>query len=472
MPELEFFGAAQTVTGSHHILDLGEQRYALDAGLYQGSREDTRTRNRTFPVPPAELDGVLLSHAHIDHSGNLPTLMRHKFRGTIFATPATRDLCSVMLQDSAHIQEEDARFWNEKRARGPKEFIEPLYTAEHARRALMQFRTVDYGSRFRIAENCRVTFHDAGHILGSAMVLIEVGRPGRELEPGQGVRILYTGDLGRFNMPILRDPLEPLPPADYLITECTYANRTHANPTDMKSRLEEIIAQTVGVGGKVVIPAFSVGRTQNIIYYLTQSFQEGRLKPVPVYVDSPLSTNATNVFKMHPECYDAEAAEQWAASGDVFGNGHIRYITEVADSKALNGRDEPMVIIASSGMCEAGRILHHLKNNVENERNTVVIVGFQAQHTLGRRIVERREELKIFGRLYRLLCRVEVLNGFSAHADSTEFRRLFAPLARGLRKAFVVHGEGDQPRAMTELLHELGCHHVAVPAPGERFKVL
>lgn len=473
MPELEFHGAAQTVTGSHHILHLGRQSFALDCGLAQGRRQTAIERNSRFPVPPEQLAGVVLSHAHIDHSGNLPGLAKRRFQGPIYCTPATLDLCGVMLPDSAHIQEEDARFWNEKRAREDRERIDPLYTIEDARKVLTLFRGVDYDERFRVAENCYATFIEAGHILGSAMVLLEVGRPGRELTASEGKRILFTGDLGRFNMPILRDPTEPLPQADYLITECTYANRVHVNPTDMKEQLHRIIRQTCDAGGKVIIPAFSIGRTQNLAYYLTQLIREGALPKLPIFIDSPLSYNATEVFKLHPECYDDKAAALWTASGEIFGdgNGQITYITEVADSKALNDRREPMVIIASSGMCEAGRILHHLKNNVEDERNTVIIVGFMAQHTLGRRIVERREELKIFGRAYQLLCRVEVLNGFSAHADAAEFRRLFGPIAKGLKSAFIVHGEDEQPIAMARLLNDLGCRKTEIPAPGERFRL-
>ena len=471
VPELEFHGAAREVTGSQHLLHLGEETFLLDCGLFQGRRDETRERNLKFPFRPSELAGVILSHAHIDHSGNLPGLARDKFTGPVYATPATRDLCSVMLPDSAKIQEEDARFWNEKRANGYPP-IEPLYTMQDARRVLMRFKAVDYGNRFRVTQNCRATFYDAGHILGSAMMLLEVGPPGKELNNGEGVRILFTGDMGRFDMPILRDPQEPLPQADYLITECTYANRVHADADDMKGRLQRIIQQTYDVGGKVIIPAFSVGRTQAVVYFLSQLIAEKKLPAMPIYVDSPLSTRATDVFKMHPECYDEQAAQQWADTGDVFGNGHVQYITESNDSKALNDRRDPMVIIASSGMCENGRILHHLKNNVEDERNTVAIVGFQAQHTLGRRIVERREEIRIYGRMYKLLCRVEVLNGFSAHADGPEFRRVLAPIAKGLKQAFIVHGEDEQPKAMAELLHELGCPNTVIPAPGERFKVL
>jgi metallo-beta-lactamase family protein len=328
------------------------------------------------------------------------------------------------------------------------------------------FESVSHNTQFRLGDDCRATFIEAGHILGSAMVLLEINRNGRSR------RVLFTGDAGRFEVPILKDPTEPLPECDYLITECTYADRQHDNPTDMRERLCRIIAETRGRGGKVIIPAFSVGRTQTIIYYLIQLFLEQRLEEIPVFVDSPLSTAVTDVFGRHPECYDAEAIRTWGREGDLFGrSGPVRYITAVDDSKALNQMGEPAVILAASGMCEAGRILHHLKNHMTDEKNTICIVGFMAQHTLGRRLVERREEVRIFGRMYPLLARVEILNGFSAHADVTEFRRLYAPLAGKLKRAFVVHGEEKQPPAMAALLEELGCRDVVIPSPGDRFRI-
>lgn len=465
MIELVFHGAARRTTGSMHLLRHDGAQVSLDCGLFQGHRAEASQLNRSFPVRPGEIDMVVLSHAHIDHSGRTPVLVKRGFSGPIYATPATRDLCEIMLPDSGHIHEEDADFWNTKRADGG-ERIEPLYTVADARATIPQMRSIDYDTTFQIGPDCTATFVEAGHILGSAMVLLEVNRNGKSL------RLLYTGDLGRFEVPILKNPTEPLPEVDYLITECTYADRRHDNPTDMKEKLCRIISETVAGGGKVIIPAFSVGRTQTIIYHLMGLFEEGRLKRLPVYVDSPLSTNATAVFAKHPECYDREAVEQWSQDGDLFGRaGPVQYITDVEDSKALNHKTEPCIIMAASGMCEAGRILHHLKNNVEQEKNTVIVVGFMAQHTLGRRIVERREEIRIFGRMYKLLARVAILNGFSAHADVDEFRRLYGPIAPKLRRAFVVHGEETQPAAMRQLLEELGCRDVVIPAPGDAVRL-
>jgi len=462
--ELEFFGAARTVTGSMHLLHIDGKTVSMDCGLFQGRRNDAAEKNRKFPIRSDQINAVLLSHAHIDHSGKIPALVKHGFSGPIYATPATADLCEIMLADSAHIQQEDARFWNERRAKTPKDQIQPLYGAEDAKQACQQFQRVPYDKRFQFAEDSYATFLEAGHILGSACIFVEI-------EGANPVRLLYTGDLGRFDVPILRDPASPLPDVDYVITETTYANRRHHNPTRMKEQLVRVIQQTRAAGGKVIIPSFSVGRTQTVAYYLTRALTEGMLEPLPIYVDSPLSVNATEVFKKHPECYDEAASDFWQAKGDIFGKPFIKYITDVNDSKALNNRDEPCVIIASSGMCEAGRIKHHLKNNVEDEANTVVIVGFMAQNTLGRRIVERREELKIYGRMYQLLCRVEILNGFSAHADRDELTRSLGPLSPKLKAAFCVHGEGPQPEAMKQIFNDSGCDTVHIPAPGNKFKL-
>ncbi len=460
MIELEFHGAAETVTGSMHLLRLDEGPVAMDCGLFQGHRSWSREMNEELPVRPSDLRAILLSHAHIDHSGKIPHLVANKFNGPVYATAATCDLCKIMLADSAKIQEEDARYWNEKRAEDEREFIQPLYTVENARASERLFHGIPYNQPIPFADQCTATFLEAGHILGSACVLVEIQR-------SDPVRILYTGDLGRFNLPILRDPTEPLPKVDYLITESTYGGRRHSDAQSMKQALVSIISETRDAGGKVIIPSFSVGRTQHIVYFLHQAIAEGLLEPLPIYVDSPLSVNATDVFIRHPECYDDQARDFWAQQGDVFGRGLVQYLVDVSQSKELNHRDEPSVIISASGMCEAGRILHHLKNNVEDERNTVVIVGYQAQHTLGRRIVDRVKELKIFGRLYKLMARVEVLNGFSAHADADDFARLLSPIAKDLKAAFVVHGEDGQLAAMKEMLNNAGCRDVEIPGPGD-----
>jgi metallo-beta-lactamase family protein len=446
-----------------HILHLPGGPICLDCGLFQGKRDWSRQMNKSWPIDPKELRAVLLTHAHIDHCGKIPQLCGNGFDAPIYATSATCDLCEIMLADAAHIQEEDAEYWNRKRAKTEADRIEPLYTIADARKAAKLFKPVAYNRPVPVADGCTATFLEAGHILGSTVVLVEVGQ-------SRPVRLLYTGDLGRFAVPILRDPTSPLPKADYLITESTYANRQHEDPAKMTESLARIIDETRTAGGKVIIPAFSLGRTQYVVYSLAHAIRSGLMEPLPIYVDSPLSVNVSRIFKEHPECYDAEARDFWHEQGDIFG-GAVTYITDVEDSKALHERAEPCVIISASGMCEAGRILHHLKNNVEDERNTIIIVGYMARNTLGRRIFKRVEKIRIFGMAYELLARVEVLNGFSAHADVGDFERLLPPVAEQLKAAFVVHGEDEQLDAMKDFLARAGCPSVNVPAPGESYKL-
>ena len=465
MAVLEFFGAAETVTGSLHVLHLPSGPVALDCGLFQGRRSESLDLNSRFPFRPEKLSALVLSHAHIDHCGRIPRLFRNKgFRGPIYGTHATCDLAPVMLADSAHIQEEDARYWNEKRARNKREWIEPLYTARDAAMAAQHLRGVEYNKPVEVADGLTATFLEAGHVLGSACVLLEI-------HASPTIRLLYTGDLGRFNIPILRDPQSPLPDVDYLITESTYANRRHADITSMQAELASVVNQTRAARGRVIIPAFSLGRTQEVVYVLSRAVAAGQLEPLPIFVDSPLSSEVTEVFKKHPECYDQSAHDFWQQKGDVFGRGLVTYVTSVEQSMALNSRDDSCIIIASGGMCEHGRILHHLKHAVENPRNTIVIVGYQAQHTLGRRIVERVDRLRIFGRDYALQARVKTLNGFSAHADSEDLRRLLGPLAKGLKAAFVVHGEEAQLEANHAMLRQAGCPDVRIPAPGDKVEL-
>ncbi len=464
MSQFVFDGGCGEVTGSMHIIEHRGRYVALDCGLFQGRRAEANAKNRSFAVDPRKIDCVILSHGHIDHSGRLPRLVREGFTGTIYATPATRDLTAILLADSAHIQEEDAEFYNKKRLKNGEPPVEPLYNMEDAAETMKQFLAVPYNMPFSPVEGVRFTFFDAGHILGSAMVLLEIQ------DQRGGVRVVFSGDLGRPGLPILKDPT-PLPPCDHLIVESTYGNRTHENPRDMKDKLREQILLTVQRSGKVIIPSFSVGRTQNLVYYLTQLMHEGALPNIPVFIDSPLSVNATEVFRLHPECFDTEALRWVKQLGDVLGNTCCRFIRSTADSKALNDLHDPCVIISASGMCEAGRILHHLANNIEDERSTILVVGFMAEHTLGRRIVERQSEVKIFGRMYQLKARVKTLNGFSAHADAAELLGWVSPLAGQVRNVFVVHGEHEQSSVFAEKLREIGCRSVHQPTPGQEFPI-
>ncbi len=459
--EIRFLGAVRNVTGSMHLLTVNGSRILLECGLFQGRRQEAFERNRELPFRADQVDAMVLSHAHIDHSGNLPNLVKRGFRGNIYCTFATRDLCSIMLRDAAHIMEADVAYVNKHRARQGLSPVEPIYTLADAVRSLKNFVSVDYGRPLPIAPGVTLTFYDAGHILGSAFCALDI------TEGNQSYRLLFTGDVGRFNLPILRDP-EVVPGVDYLITESTYGNRVHGTPQEAETELARVVNETFQRGGKVIIPAFSVGRTQEIVYSLHRLHNAGLIPQLPIFVDSPLAINATEIFRLHPECYDEETAQFLFQNGDPFGFGALRYIRQVEESKALNTQDEPMIIISASGMCEHGRILHHLKNNIENSRNTILLVSFQAEHTLGRRIAERQEQVPIFGELYSLKAHVESIEGYSAHADRDELLRYIQELQPSrLRQVWIVHGEEEASLEFERTLHQAGIGPTLVPTPGQ-----
>jgi len=463
--KLRFMGAVRTVTGSMHMLTVNGSNILLDCGLFQGRRQEAFERNRNLPFEAEDVDTLILSHAHIDHSGNVPSLVKSGFRGDIHATSATRDLCAAMLPDSAHIQEQDVAYVNKKRGRKGLPPVEPLYTKEDANESLKYFVGVGYDRPFDVVPGVRATFRDAGHILGSAITVLDIE------ENGQQRRLAFSGDLGRKNLPILRDP-SPIHDIDYLIIESTYGNRQHETPEEAQAALRRVVTETYRRGGKVIIPAFSVGRTQEIVYSLHRLTKAQKIPQLAIFVDSPLSVNVTEVFRLHPECYDEETAQFILSDRhpDPFGFKRMRYIRDVDASKELHFLREPAVIISASGMCEAGRILHHLKNNIEDSRNTVLIVGWQAPHTLGRKLVERWERVRIFGEDYQLRAEVEVIGGYSAHADRDELLDYVRPLNNGrLKKVFVVHGEEEASLALADEFQELGVPDVVVPEPMEEF---
>lgn len=463
--KLTFYGAARTVTGSQHLLEANGIRILMDCGLYQGKRQDAFERNRQLPFNPRDIDLMILSHAHIDHSGNIPSLVKQGFQGDILCTFATRDLCSTMLRDSAHIQYYDVQYMNKKRARAGEPPVEPLYTKEDAVSSLKNFLAIGYERPYRISPEITVTFYDAGHILGSAIVALDI------TEDGQTRRLVFTGDLGRPDRPILEDPT-PLERADVLLIESTYGSRLHESVPDAKEELERVVIETYRRGGKVIVPAFAVGRTQELVYHLHKLKERNDIpKDLAVFVDSPLAIDATSIFRLHPECYDQEVRSFLLESGDPFGFEQLRYTRSVEASKALNFLREPAVIISASGMCEGGRIQHHLKNNVEDPRNTILIVGWQSPYTLGRRIVEKRPTIKVFGDEYRLNAQVEVINGFSAHADRDELLGWLNAMNHKPEHTFVVHGEEEVSMAFGGILKQQGLSQVYVPQMYESFTV-
>jgi metallo-beta-lactamase family protein len=454
-----FWGAARTVTGSMHLVDLGGFKVLLDCGLFQGHRAEAHKRNSRFPFPPSEIGAVILSHAHIDHCGNLPHLAREGFKGPIYCTPATRDLTALMLADGAKIQEEDAEYLNRHRERGAPP-IEPLYSREDAHRVLRQFHPVPYDRSQDLGHGIEARFVEAGHLLGSAMVSLRVRADDRER------MITFTGDLGRRGLPILRDPA-PVPPAELLISESTYGGKTHEPVDLLAGALGDLVKRTAERGGKLLIPAFSLGRTQTVVYFLHQLIKAGRLPALPIFVDSPLAASATEVFRLQPDCFNEETARLLEDDPDLFGQQRIHYLHSVEESKQVNDRRDPCIIIAASGMCEAGRILHHLKHNVSDERNTVLIIGFQAPDTLGRRLVEKRPEVRILDRHYKLRAEVVVMNGFSSHADHTDFMDFLGPLAAQTKQVRLVHGEPDRAEALAQALRAKGFAEVVIPDRGE-----
>ena len=455
-----FWGAAQMVSGSMHLLEAGNTRVLLDCGLYQGKREEAHLRNKKFPFPPQEVDAVLVSHAHIDHCGNLPSLIHQGFDGPIYATSATRDLLRVMLYDSAKIQEEDAAHLNTQRARG-EPVIEPLYTQKDVELVLRQCVAVKYGETRALSKNVKFQFIEAGHVLGSAMIYIAVAGADREHS------ITFTGDLGRRNLPLLRTS-GSIPPADVLVCESTYGNRNHEPIENTVAKLYETINRTFERGGKALIPAFSLGRTQLIVHYLFEGIRSKKIPHMPVYVDSPLAADITEVYERHPECLTEQSQGSLQHGTGILGGDTVEYIREYEDSIRVSLRPEPSIIIASSGMCDAGRIVHHLKRHVDDPRSTVVLVSFQAPGTTGRRLLEKSPTIRIQGRDWNKWIEVVHLDGFSGHADRADFDAYLTPLAKRVQHARLIHGEKEQAEALAGMMREMGFADVSVPKPGEK----
>jgi len=463
---IQFIGAARTVTGSMHLVSVNGTKILLDCGMFQGRRAEAYEKNRHFPFDPSTIDAVILSHAHIDHAGNLPNLVKSGFRGPIYTTSATRDLCNIMLYDSAYIQEHDIVYVNKKHQKKHEPLVQPLYDVVDVTTAMSQIISINYEQLVQVTDGVTVKFFDAGHILGSAVTVLEVDEHGKKKKIG------FTGDLGRKNAPIIRDP-QPLGSVDVLISESTYGGKNHDPVSGMKDSLCQVIQRTSDRGGKVIIPSFSVGRTQELAYLLSELFDEGRLPVVPIYVDSPLAVNASDIFRSHTECFDQETLNYLHADKDPFGFNRLTYVRSVDESKKLNDLHSPCVIISASGMCEGGRIVHHLANNIENPKNTILIVGYQAEHTLGRRIVEKQSEVSIFGEIHKLNAEVEVLNSFSAHAGQDELVEYITAVDQSqLKKLFLVHGELGQIEKLSAKLKETHVkEEIYIPTTGEKFEM-
>jgi len=458
--QLTSHGAALEVTGSQHLLQVNGKKILLDCGLFQGRRKESFDKNSLFGFDPKEIDVMILSHAHIDHSGNIPQLVKKGFKGVIYCTEATQSLCNVMLLDSAYIQESDAEYMARKHPDTALYPIEPLYTTPDAEQSLKSFKGEPYDKAFEVAEGVKVTFREAGHVLGAAVVVLDID----DKQDGKKKRLVFTGDLGRYRLPIIRDPY-PIKQADYLLCESTYGNRTHDPAEEGIPALARVINRTIKRGGKIIIPAFALERSQELLYSLHLLIHQKKIPDnLPIFLDSPLANAITSIFKKHVELYDEEIRKEFKSSQNPFTMRQLKQTADVEDSKKLNYFIGPCVIISASGMCEAGRIRHHLKNNIEDPKNTIIVVGYMAENTLGRRIVEGHPQIKIFDRMYKVNAEVVVLEAFSAHADMNDLDNYIKPI-KGLKKVMLVHGEKDQSKPFAERIKEFSKAGVTIMMP-------
>lgn len=468
--KITFHGAAKNVTGSQHLLEVNGKRILLDCGLFQGKRKEAFELNRNGFCAGKDLDCLILSHAHIDHSGSIPCLVKKGFRGDIICTSATRDLCAVMLMDAAHIQEQDVTFVNKFRRKNRQKEFEPLYTKDDVVTAMDQFVGISYNRKREILPGVHLTLVDAGHMMGSANVILDI----HDQEKNRDLRLVFSGDIGRSGIPIINDPAVLSEGADILIMESTYGNRQHPPYPESEKELERIVNETYQRGGTLLIPAFAVGRTQQLVYALHKLFLKRDIPNLPIYVDSPLATRVTDIFRLHPETYDSEIREFLLKDNhsNPFGFDTLRYTQTVEDSKELNFLREPAIIISASGMMEGGRILHHLRSRIGDKKNTILVTGWQAPNTLGRKIVEGEETVRIFGEEFPLRAKVETLTGFSGHADRDGLLAWAGAMQKKPTRTFVVHGEEEAATALAESLRtDLGFQMVEIPEPHQAFEV-
>jgi len=459
-----FGGAAGEVTGSKHLITFNGKKILLDCGMFQGHRKEVDEKNRHFFWNPEEIDAVILTHAHMDHSGLLPYLTKNGYTGPIYTTHATRDLCNYMLLDSAYIQEREIEWLKKKKKK--LDVKDPLYVTEDAEKTLQQFYAVNYEQSFVVTEGVVASFYDAGHILGSSLVHLIF----YDKETKKHLRLCFTGDLGRRGLPILRDP-QDIPPTDILLTETTYGNRLHAALDTVQEDLAAIVNQVAKAGGKLIIPAFALERTQEIIYHLNLINKKNLTPKIPIYVDSPLAGNVTEVFRGHMECFDKKTSEEFIENGDnPFGFNELHYTRSVEESKSLNEKSGPMIIISASGMCEHGRVLHHLRNNIDDPKNVVLIVGYQAKNTLGRKLVEGNKSVNIFGESYPVRASVYVMDAFSGHADRSDLLDYISRV-KELKQIFLVHGEETQLHAFKGALEQNDYKNIHIPSYGEEVEI-
>lgn len=456
--KIKFLGGVGTVTGSSHLVSADKSQVLLDAGLFHGHRDEFYNINTTLHYNPHTLNALILSHAHIDHCGNIPTLIKNGMRSRIYATSATRDLAKLMLEDSGKIQEEDIKYLNKINRRLGLPLRRPLYTRKEALKVAGRFRAIPYGQRFCVARDMFMTFFDAGHILGSSITVLDIK------DGDKNIKLGYAVDLGRKNLPLLNDPVVPKG-LDYLILESTYGGRMHAPIEEAKARLKDAINHTVSRRGKIIIPAFTLERTQELLYFLNELLKEKAIPFIPIYVDSPLALDITDLFKYHLDYLDEETRQDIRRQEGPFEFLNLTFITNQEESKSLNNDKRPMIIIAGSGMCESGRILHHLKNNIEDSRNTILVVGYMAENTLGKKIVDKSRFVHIFGVEYELNAEVIVINAFSGHADQNDLCD-FVSEAAPLKRIFLVHADPDQAEALFRVLKARGMN-VHIPVKDE-----
>ncbi|SJZ29706.1 metallo-beta-lactamase family protein [Treponema porcinum] len=450
-------GAAEEVTGSKHILEIDGHQIMIDCGAFQGKRQLSDTKNRDFDIAADKLDAVVLTHGHYDHCGLLPVLTKKGFTGNIYATPATRDIANLVMMDSARIQARDAEFLaKQANKKGEKFTWRPLFNEDDVVKTANQIISLSYNRKMYIAPNVSLEFYDAGHILGSGFAYLTITNGSEE------TRVLFTGDIGRKEKPIIRNPAVNMPPPDYIVLESTYGNRKHEDAEFAMKELERVVRDTCSKKGKIIIPSFAIERAQELVFYLHLLTDRKKIPVVPIYVDSPMAANATSVFRVHPECYDESVNEAFLKHHkNPFGFGSLSFTTSVEESKSLNDKEGPMIIISADGMCEAGRVLYHLANEIGNERNTILIVGYMAENTLGRKIRDGEKEVKILGDMYHVNAKVEQINAFSAHADYTEMTDWLKTIDTSrLKNIFLVHGEKEAQEFFTDYLHQNGFPNV------------